>query len=72
MIKAENPSYTIGNVAKVLGKDWKAMDEEDRKPYEAKAEKDRERYEQEKKDYNPASVGEEDEDDEEEDDEYED
>ena len=42
-IKAKNPSYTIGNTAKVLGKDWKGLDEEKRKPFEAKAEKDRQR-----------------------------
>ena len=45
------------------------MDGEKRKPFEAKAEKDRKRYEQAKRDYVPA--GEED-DEEEEDDEYED
>ncbi|CAI8041638.1 High mobility group protein DSP1 [Geodia barretti] len=68
-IKAKNPSYTIGNTAKVLGKDWKGLDEEKRKPFEAKAEKDRQRYEQEKRDYVPAG---EDDEEEEEDDEYED
>ena len=70
-IKAKNPGYTIGNVAKVLGKDWKALGEDDRKPYEEKAGKDRARYEREKRDYAPGGR-EEDEEEEEEDDEYED
>ena len=56
-------------MAKVLGKDWKGLDEEKRRPFEAMAEKDRERYEQEKRDYVPAG---EDDEEEEEDDEYED
>jgi HMG (high mobility group) box len=37
-----------GQVGKVLGDKWKALSEKDRKPYEDKAKKDKERYEEEK------------------------
>ena len=56
----------VGDVAKVLGKDWKSTKTEDKKPYEAKAEKDRARYEQAKRDYVQPGREEEEEDEEEE------
>lgn len=59
---------SVGEIAKVLGRQWQATDSKKRKPYEDMAVKDRKRYEEEKMNYNPPG---EDEDEEDEDD-YED
>lgn len=42
----------IGQVGKVLGERWKALNSKQREPYEAKAKADKERYEKEKAAYN--------------------
>lgn len=42
----------IGQVGKVLGERWKALNEKQRLPYETKAKADKERYENEKASYN--------------------
>lgn len=42
----------IGQVGKVLGERWKALNEEQRGPYEESAAKDKKRYEEEKANYN--------------------
>ena len=42
----------IGQVGKVLGERWKALNEKQRGPYETKAKADKERYEREKASYN--------------------
>lgn len=41
-----------GQVGKVLGERWKALNEKQRTPYESKAKADKERYETEKASYN--------------------
>lgn len=41
-----------GQVGKVLGERWKALNEKQRTPYEAKAAADKKRYEDEKASYN--------------------
>jgi hypothetical protein len=41
-----------GQVGKVLGERWKALNEKQRGPYEAKAAQDKKRYEDEKATYN--------------------
>ena len=41
-----------GQVGKVLGERWKALNDKQRAPYEAKAAADKKRYEDEKKSYN--------------------
>jgi hypothetical protein len=41
-----------GQVGKVLGERWKALNEKQRQPYEAKAAADKERYENAKAQYN--------------------
>jgi hypothetical protein len=41
------PTY-LGQVGKVLGDRWKALSEKQRQPYEAKAQADKKRYEDEK------------------------
>ena len=40
-----------GQVGKVLGERWKALNTKQREPYEAKAKTDKERYESEKASY---------------------
>ena len=47
-VRAENPNITFGQVGKVLGERWKALNEKQRGPYEAKAAADKKRYEDEK------------------------
>jgi len=42
----------VGQIGKILGERWKNMTEKDKAVYEAKATKDKERYEAEKRAYN--------------------
>ncbi|KAI9752106.1 MAG: Non-histone chromosomal protein 6 [Lichina confinis] len=51
-VRDENPGITFGQVGKVLGERWKALDDKQRQPYEAKAAADKKRYEDEKATYN--------------------
>ena len=44
--------YDLGQVGKVLGERWKALNDKQRQPYEQKAKQDKERYENEKASYN--------------------
>jgi HMG (high mobility group) box len=44
-----------GQIGKILGERWKNMNEKDKAVYEAKATKDKERYEAEKRAYNVSS-----------------
>jgi hypothetical protein len=48
MLITSDHKHDAGQVGKVLGDKWKALSEKDRKPYEDKAKKDKERYEEEK------------------------
>ncbi|GAA5809739.1 hypothetical protein MFLAVUS_003152 [Mucor flavus] len=47
-VKEESPDATFGQIGKLLGEKWKAMTDEQKKPYAAKAEADKKRYESEK------------------------
>jgi hypothetical protein len=47
-----NLPTAIGQVGKVLGERWKALNDKQRAPYEAKAVQDKKRYEDEKASYN--------------------
>ncbi|RDL42260.1 uncharacterized protein BP5553_02239 [Venustampulla echinocandica] len=47
-VREENPGITFGQVGKVLGERWKALNDKQRGPYEAKAAVDKKRYEDEK------------------------
>lgn len=42
----------LGQVGKILGERWKALNEKQRAPYDAKAAADKKRYEDEKQAYN--------------------
>jgi len=50
-IKEDNPKATFGEIGKLLGHAWKELAAEDKKEFEASAEKDKQRYEQESKAY---------------------
>lgn len=57
----QSPSLTkasrvVGQVGKVLGEKWKALNPKQREPYEARAKTDKERYESEKASYNNVSL----------------
>jgi len=68
-VKAAHPEYTVGDIAKDLGRQWGEVDEATKSKYEAMAEKDKARYERENNAYKKKLKGEaEDEDDEDEDD----
>jgi hypothetical protein len=47
---------STGQVGKVLGERWKALNEKQRAPYEAKAAQDKKRYEDEKASYQVSVV----------------
>ena len=63
-IKSDHPNYSIGEIAKELGKEWQSMDGDEKAPFEKMTQKDRDRYEEEKRNYVPedADDGEEEED----------
>ncbi|MCJ1424321.1 Non-histone chromosomal protein 6 [Sticta canariensis] len=60
-VREENPGITFGQVGKVLGERWKALNMKQREPYEAKAKNDKQRYEDEKASYNNTNDDDEDE-----------
>ncbi|OBT60551.1 hypothetical protein VE03_10472 [Pseudogymnoascus sp. 23342-1-I1] len=51
-VREENPGISFGQIGKVLGDRWKALNEKQRAPYEAKAALDKKRYEDERASYN--------------------
>ncbi|CCK72326.1 high-mobility group nucleosome-binding protein KNAG_0J02470 [Huiozyma naganishii CBS 8797] len=51
IVRSENPDVTFGQIGRLLGERWKALDGEGREPYEAKAAADKKRYESEKELY---------------------
>ena len=55
-VREENPGITFGQVGKLLGERWKALNDKQRAPYEAKAAADKKRYEDEKQAYNVSST----------------
>jgi len=51
-VRNENPDISFGQIGKILGERWKNMTDKDKAQYDAKATKDKERYEAEKRAYN--------------------
>lgn len=51
-VRNENPDISFGQIGKILGERWKNMGDKDKAVYDAKAAKDKERYEAEKRAYN--------------------
>ncbi|KAK3679356.1 Non-histone chromosomal protein 6 [Recurvomyces mirabilis] len=60
-VREENPGIKFGEVGKVLGERWKALNEKQKAPYDAKAAADKKRYEEEKAAYTAGGDEEEDE-----------
>ncbi|KAI2463283.1 Non-histone chromosomal protein 6 [Annulohypoxylon bovei var. microspora] len=54
-VRDENPGISFGQVGKILGERWKALNDKQRTPYEAKAAADKKRYEDEKQAYQAES-----------------
>jgi hypothetical protein len=46
-VRDENPGIGLGQVGKIIGERWKALNDKQQAPYEAKAAADRKRYEDE-------------------------
>ncbi|KAF2747986.1 hypothetical protein M011DRAFT_476620 [Sporormia fimetaria CBS 119925] len=55
-VREDNPGIKFGEVGKQLGEKWKALNEKQRAPYDAKAAADKKRYEEEKAAYAAASA----------------
>ncbi|KAJ7721922.1 high mobility group box domain-containing protein [Mycena olivaceomarginata] len=51
MVRAENPDASFGEIGKLLGAKWKELDDEERKPYNEQAAKDKTRAEEEMRVY---------------------
>jgi structure-specific recognition protein 1 len=58
-VKTDNPGIVFTDVAKKLGELWKGMGAEDKKPYEARAAEDKQRYQAAMEKYNAAKAAEE-------------
>jgi len=52
-IKAEAPDTPFTEYAKIIGAEWRAMTEEDKKPYDKMAAEDKARYKRELEKYTP-------------------
>ena len=50
-LKEENPDATFSEMSKLLGAEWKAMSDEDKKPFVVKSDADKERYKTEMEAY---------------------
>lgn len=50
-VRAANPNFAVGDIAKELGRRWSEAAPNCKSKYEAKAEKDRERYIREKEEF---------------------
>ncbi|KAI0085590.1 high mobility group box domain-containing protein [Irpex rosettiformis] len=55
-VKAENPDAGFGEIGKLLGARWKELSDEEKKPYIEQAARDKDRAEQEKKDYDVCAL----------------
>lgn len=49
-LKDEQPGLSITDASKVIGAEWRKLTDEEKKPYDESASKDRERYRKEKQD----------------------
>jgi len=53
LIIAKNPTATFGEMGKLIGEAWRGLTDDDKKPYAVKAAEDKERYQNEMKNYKP-------------------
>jgi len=56
-VRGLNPDFSVGEVAKELGRKWNELKDDEKKPYEKKAEADRARYSEEIKIYRAGEEG---------------
>lgn len=56
-VKANNPEYSMGDIAKELGRRWAAADPETKSKYEALSEQDKARYDREMTAYKKGPLG---------------
>lgn len=49
-LKDEQPGLAITDASKVIGAEWRKLTDEEKRPYDESASKDRERYKKEKQD----------------------
>ncbi|CAO3598525.1 unnamed protein product [Absidia cylindrospora] len=56
LLTKEHPTFNQPELAKLLGEKWKALSDEDKKPYQKVATQDKERYDQEMANYTPPDV----------------
>lgn len=54
-LKEEQPTLSITEASKVIGAEWRKLTDEEKKPYDELASKDRERYKKEKQDTEDSS-----------------
>ena len=52
-VREEHPTAKMGDVSKIIGERWRAMDSEEKAPYLAIAAEDKERYDREMENYEP-------------------
>jgi len=52
-IKSENAGCTFGDIGRIAGKEWNALDDAGKETYNKLSEKDKDRYEKEMKNYTP-------------------
>lgn len=55
-VRASNPDFSVGEVAKELGRQWNELTEEMKSPYEKSAEEDRARYDRDMKIYRSGEI----------------
>jgi len=51
-IAAANPSLSVAQIGKLLGEEWRAMDEKEKERFRGLADQDKVRYEKEMETYN--------------------
>ena len=51
ILKKENPNLTTREIARLIGAEWRRMNDKERKPYIDKAEADKKRYMKEFREY---------------------
>lgn len=55
-VRASNPDFSVGEVAKELGRQWNELTEATKQPYEKSAEEDRARYDRDMKVYRAGGI----------------
>lgn len=51
-VAGENPTFSVAQIGKLLGEEWRAMSEKEKDKFRSLADQDKVRYEKEMEDYN--------------------